>query len=173
MSDRQIRKWINPKRVYVIMPLTLAFAVAAVFSCSPKTEDAETELAAEATATSQLNGADSWITLVENASIRASLDTSRIRRFGDTAEVWIAFDLAEPWPPLEDIKSPYKHFEAFEQIRCREGLVRDSLMYFTDVQNVVYRKSAPEPRVWKPFAEQGVGEETFSAACSQLQADRL
>ena len=85
-----------------------------------------------------------WVTVNENGAIRASIDTSRVERTANGVLVWIAFDLAEAWPPIENIRAPYKHFESHAEIACSAQRTRGRGMRVVDVKGDEYNERSAD-----------------------------
>ena len=113
-----------------------------------------------------------WVTVNENAAIRASIDTSRVERTANGVLVWIAFDLTEAWPPMESIRAPYKHFESHAEIACSTQRTRGRGMRFVDVKGGAYREPSPDS-TWVGFAQHPMRPELFVATCEKLAALHL
>ena len=112
-----------------------------------------------------------WVTLSENAKVRMSFDTSRVERTGQFARVWIGFDLATPWPPMEDIRSPYAHYETRQEVDCTAGRAHGMAMRFVDTKGAVYDKPAPDS-IWSTFETNGLTVNAFGPLCAALASQR-
>ena len=108
-----------------------------------------------------------WMPLSQEPKITISLDTTRITRVDGAYRLWVGFDLAEPWPPMEDVKAPYRHFEAEHEVDCERRRTRSRSMRILDVNGAVYDTPSPDS-TWKGFADHPLTEDAFTPVCAAL-----
>ena len=96
-----------------------------------------------------------------------SLDTTRVERAAGLARVWLGFDLAQPWPPMEDIRAPYRHYETRQEVDCTTGRARGLAMRFVDTTGTVYNQPAPDS-AWTTFEANPLTPNAFRPLCAAL-----
>jgi hypothetical protein len=107
----------------------------------------------------------------ENPAIKMSLDTARIGTADGRSQTWLAFDLSDPWPAIEDLKAPYRHFEAREDVDCETKRVRGLSVRYVDTTGTMYDRP-PTDSVWVTFAAHPLTESAFGPVCAKLASLR-
>jgi hypothetical protein len=144
--------------------LSVALLLNSVVACGTGWEPAEAQ---STSSTAPRAESGPWVQVSGNAAIRVSLDTSRIVTAGPSRLVWLAFDLTEPWPPMDDIKAPYRHYQAQQELECSSERARGRAMRFVDVNGAVYPKPAPDS-AWTGFVSHPLTPNLLRAVCRLL-----
>ncbi|HKG92466.1 MAG TPA: surface-adhesin E family protein [Gemmatimonadaceae bacterium] len=129
---------------------------------------ADTPAARPAAATAAPTAAGApWVVVVENPSIRMSIDTSRVAAAEGHPRLWLGFDLAEAWPAVEELKAPYRHYESHQELDCAAGRARGLAMRIVDTTGAAYARPAPDS-AWTTFAEHPLSEPALRSVCAKL-----
>jgi hypothetical protein len=149
------------------MPRPLRPAVLAILLASLALGAGATRSAAQAASAPLHLGAGPWVAVTGNAAVSVTVDTSRIVPTGGRRQVWMGFDLAQAWPPIEDLEAPYRHFEARYDVDCVRHRTRGLAMRFVDVNGTAYDRASPDS-TWTTFREHPLTENAFLPLCRRL-----
>lgn len=146
---------------------TIAPALLCIACQSRAAAVSESDTAGRGSGRAATAASGSWVTVMENPEIRMSLDTSRFTRVDGRYRVWLGFDLATPWPAIEDLKAPYRHYEAHQELDCAGTRARGLAMHLVDTTGTRYEKPAPDS-LWTSFATHPLPADALQAVCRQL-----
>ena len=100
-------------------------------------------------------------------------DTSRLVVQGDTVEVWMRFQYANPQPFPGDAARTFSVLETHQVVRCAAGQTSDIRMLLRDAaDDSVGGYTTPSPR-WIPFTEHGLSDRVLIRLCRAVPGGRL
>jgi hypothetical protein len=111
-----------------------------------------------------------WVTLDENDSIRASMDTAGLTQRGNSIQVWLAVtDISIP--ERRASSSPFWRFETLQAVNCVGGQARGILIRTPDSLGKPYNSPVNDTR-WKDFADHGLPAGMLDRVCARLRGAR-
>jgi hypothetical protein len=109
-----------------------------------------------------------WSHFLDGDGLAAGFDTARVARLGDTSDVWIRFQYAEPQSLPGGQSPPYTAMEVEHAVDCTTGSTSLRRLIARNAAGDTVAHSTIEAPRWVTFADAGYGERVFAELCRAL-----